>query len=44
MLPKLSELNLLTNKTKAAVVTVTETWLDQTCTPAEVNIENLYNY
>ena len=38
MLPKLSELRILAAKSKAAVIAVSETWLDETVTDQEVSI------
>jgi hypothetical protein len=39
LLPKISELRHIANRTKAAVISVTETWLDSSVTNSEINIE-----
>ena len=40
LLPKMSELKLVAIRTKAAILSITETWLDETVTNQEVQIEN----
>ncbi len=40
LLPKLSEIRLLATRTKAAVISITESWLDESVTNAEVNIND----
>lgn len=42
LLPKISELRYLANKTTAAITSVTETWLDSSVTNSEIKIEG-YN-
>ena len=39
LLPKISELKLLVHKTKVAVLSITETWLDSTVTDNEVALD-----
>lgn len=39
LLPKISELRYLANKTTAAIISVTETWLDSSVTNSEIKIE-----
>ncbi|CAG2211418.1 unnamed protein product [Mytilus edulis] len=43
LLPKLSEIKIVAAKTKAAVISITESWLDNTVTNAEIHIEELFN-
>lgn len=38
LIPKLSELKILVNKSKAAVLAISETWLDNSVTDSEINI------
>ena len=38
LLNKIAELHLIANKSKAAIISVTETWLDDSITNTEVNI------
>ena len=38
LLPKLDELNVLASKTKAAVIGVSETWLDESVEDSEVEL------
>ena len=40
LLPKISELKIIACKTKAAVISISETWLDDSVTDAEIWIEN----
>ena len=40
LLPKMSEIRLLATKTKAAVISITESWLDESVINAEVNIHD----
>ena len=40
LLPKISELKIIACKTKAAVISVSETWLDNSVTDAEIWIDN----
>lgn len=40
LLPKISELKLIALKSKAAIISISETWLDDSVTDAEINIEN----
>ena len=40
LLPKMSEIRLLATRTKAAVISITESWLDESVTNAEVNIHD----
>lgn len=40
VLPKMSELKLIANKTNAAILSISETWLDESVTDQEVHIEN----
>ena len=43
LLPKLDEIRLLLSKSKAAVLVVTETWLDKSVSDGEVNVDG-YNF
>ena len=36
----MSELKLITSKSKAAVISITETWLDSSITDGEIHIDN----
>jgi len=40
LLPKISEIRHFALKTKAALISITETWHDQTVTDAEIHIQN----
>ena len=40
LLPKISELKIIAEKSRAAVISVTETWLDSSVTDQEIAIEN----
>ena len=40
LLPNMSEIRLLATKTKAAVISITESWLDESVINAEVNIHD----
>ena len=40
MLPKLSELKILAHKTRASVIAISETWLDETVTDSEIELED----
>ena len=40
LLPKMSEIRLLATRTKAAVISITKSWLDESVTNAEVNIND----
>ena len=40
LLPKLSEIRLLATRTKAAVISITESWLDESVTNAEFKIND----
>ena len=40
LLPKMSELRLIANKSCAAVISVTETWLDHSVSEGEITIDN----
>ena len=42
LLPKLSEVKIVAMKTEAAVISITESWLDESITNAEIHIDN-YN-
>ena len=42
LLPKISELKLITARSKAAVISITESWLDSSVTNTEIDIEG-YN-
>ena len=39
LLPKLPEIKLFLNRTKAAILAISETWLDNTVTDAELNVD-----
>ena len=39
LLPKLSEVKILANKTRASVIAIPETWLDDTITDSEIELE-----
>ena len=40
LLPKMSELKLIASNSTAAMISITETWLDNSVSDAEINIEN----
>ena len=40
MLHKMSELRIISSKTKARIINVTETWLDDSITNNEIHIPN----
>ena len=40
MLPKLSALKILAHKTRASVIAISETWLDETVTDSEIELED----
>lgn len=44
LIPKLSELRLIAFKTKAAVIALTETWLDSSVSDSEISIEGYSVY
>ena len=39
LLPKMSELQLIMSNSKAAVISITETWLDDSVSDGEIRIE-----
>ena len=39
LLPKISELRIIANKTSAAVIALTETWIDNSVTNSEISID-----
>ena len=39
LLPKMSQLRIIANKTSAAVIALTETWIDNSVTNSEISID-----
>jgi hypothetical protein len=40
LLPKIPELRIIANKSKASVIAISETWIDNSVTDSEISIEN----